>query len=73
MMRDRIGETLTRHDRSSDLRDGWAQASDIRFAGEQSERIIDARARLQQKGEVAGKDGDVLGARAREEREIAEA
>ena len=46
-----------------DLRDRRPQAADVDVAGEQLERVVDARAGLEQQREVAREDGDVLGAR----------
>ena len=52
-----------------DLRDGRSQAADVCLAGEQFERVVDARAGLQQQREVAGEDRHVLGRCGRENSE----
>ena len=52
---DRLGKTLPAQKRSAQSGDDRAQPADIGIAGEQLERVVEPRARLQEQREIAGK------------------
>ncbi len=63
MAADRLGEALAGEHAGADLRHRPAQPADVLVGGEQFEPVVEPRARLEQQREVAGENGDVLGAR----------
>jgi len=69
-MGDGFGKALARQNRRRDLADGRAHPADVDIGGEQVQRVVDARSRAQQQGEVASEDRHVFGARPREQRKI---
>src|SRR5277367_638508 len=67
---DRVGEAFAREDCGGDLRRRGSHAAEVRVARKQFQRVVDSRARAQQKGEIAGEDRDVFRPRSREDCEV---
>ena len=65
MMPDRLGEALAGQHGRADLPHHRTQLADVLVAGEQLEAVVEPGARLEQQGEVAGEDRDVLARAAR--------
>ena len=69
MMQQRFRQAFAGEHAAADLRHHRTQAPNVDVDGEQIERIVDARAGLEQQRQIAGENRDVLGACGRENSE----